>query len=54
MTEDSITLVKNEDVLPLEADDEMFVTGPSIGSPDLLADLLNNEGVETQAMAQQV
>ncbi|MFG6146826.1 glycoside hydrolase family 3 protein [Halobacillus sp. B23F22_1] len=51
MTEDSITLVKNEDVLPLEADDEMFVTGPSIGSPDLLADLLNNEGIDSRSLA---
>ncbi|MCP3026495.1 glycoside hydrolase family 3 protein [Halobacillus sp. A5] len=51
MTEDSITLVKNEDVLPLEADDEMFVTGPSIANPDLLADLLNNEGIGSRSMS---
>ncbi|NIK28779.1 beta-N-acetylhexosaminidase [Thalassobacillus devorans] len=45
MTEESITLVKNEDVLPLDSESEVFVTGPSIGNPGLLGDLLGERGI---------
>ncbi|MFG6120959.1 glycoside hydrolase family 3 protein [Thalassobacillus sp. B23F22_16] len=45
MTEESITLVKNDAVLPLDSESEVFVTGPSIGNPGLLADLLGERGI---------
>ncbi|MFG6114843.1 glycoside hydrolase family 3 protein [Halobacillus sp. MO56] len=51
MTEDSITLVKNEDVLPLATEKSVFVTGPSIGSPGMLADLLGERGITADAYA---
>ncbi|QQK74789.1 glycoside hydrolase family 3 protein [Salicibibacter cibarius] len=41
MTDDSITLIKNDDgVLPLDYDTELLVTGPESGKPELLSDLL--------------
>ncbi|SDI71442.1 glycoside hydrolase family 3 protein [Natribacillus halophilus] len=49
MTDDSITLVKNDDdVLPLDYDTELLVTGPESGKPELLSDLLlDAESYET-------
>ncbi|QQK78929.1 glycoside hydrolase family 3 C-terminal domain-containing protein [Salicibibacter cibi] len=49
MTDDSITLVKNDDdVLPLDYDTDLLVTGPESGKPDVLSDLLpETESYET-------
>lgn len=44
----SITLVKNKNnVLPLTEDQNVFVVGPSAAKPDLLSNLLNEKGFET-------
>ncbi|MGP4081485.1 glycoside hydrolase family 3 protein [Pseudalkalibacillus sp. R45] len=51
MTEESVTLVKNDDVLPLDSDRELFVTGPSIGNTGLLADQLTEKGYSAEAYA---
>ncbi|WP_449355254.1 glycoside hydrolase family 3 protein [Virgibacillus natechei] len=48
----SITLVKNEDdVLPLNGDDNVFITGPSSAKPDLLTEALNEEEIEANSFA---
>ncbi|WP_255259607.1 glycoside hydrolase family 3 protein [Lentibacillus sp. CBA3610] len=48
----SITLVKNEnDVLPLESSEDVFITGPSSAKPGLLSDQLNNKTVEASSLA---
>ncbi|WP_254434163.1 glycoside hydrolase family 3 protein [Halobacillus sp. Marseille-Q1614] len=49
MTEDSITLVKNDGVLPLSEGEKVFVTGPSIANPLMLADLLGEKGMEAES-----
>ncbi|WP_322972528.1 glycoside hydrolase family 3 protein [Pseudalkalibacillus salsuginis] len=51
MTEDSITLVKNDDVLPLDTEKDVLITGPSIGNPGMLADLLSKKGYSAAAYA---
>ncbi|WP_449355464.1 glycoside hydrolase family 3 protein [Virgibacillus natechei] len=46
----SITLVKNEsDLLPLHTTDNVLVTGPSEAKTDLLANSLNEKGIETSS-----
>lgn len=46
MTENSITLLKNEDdVLPLTNDRNILVTGPSSGNPNDLSNLLSDQGI---------
>lgn len=48
----SITLVKNEgNILPLATNDEVFITGPSVGKPSLLSSLLQDKGVNTSFYA---
>lgn len=48
----SITLVKNDnDVLPLQDTEDVFITGPSSAKPDVLSDLLNEKGMETNSFA---
>ncbi|TFJ92467.1 glycoside hydrolase family 3 protein [Lentibacillus salicampi] len=48
----SITLVKNEnDVLPLNGNDDVFITGPSAAKPDLLSDQLTEKGIEANSFA---
>jgi beta-N-acetylhexosaminidase len=52
MTEQSITLVKNENnLLPLNKNQTIFVTGPSLGFPEDLAQLLTEKGIKTQSYA---
>lgn len=46
----SITLVKNEsDLLPLHTTDNVLVTGPSQAKTDLVADSLNEKGIEASS-----
>ncbi|ASK62321.1 beta-N-acetylhexosaminidase [Virgibacillus phasianinus] len=46
----SITLVKNEDnVLPLNEEQDVQIVGPSSAKPDLLSNFLNEKGFETDA-----
>jgi beta-N-acetylhexosaminidase len=48
----SITLVKNDDdVLPLQEDESVFVTGPSLANPSEIADQLANQGIEASSFA---
>jgi beta-N-acetylhexosaminidase len=48
----SITLVKNEDnVLPLEENENVFVTGPSLANPSAIADQLASQGIEANSFA---
>lgn len=52
IADSSITLVKNEDnLLPLENDDDVFITGPSVGKPELLSSLLQDKGIDASAYA---
>ncbi|MFD2629236.1 glycoside hydrolase family 3 protein [Oceanobacillus kapialis] len=44
IAEKSITLVKNDDVLPLQQDEEVLITGPSVAKPALLFQLLEEKG----------
>lgn len=45
----SITLVKNEKVLPLKKEQDVLIVGPSNAEPDLLSNLLNERGFKTDA-----
>ncbi|MGP4064489.1 glycoside hydrolase family 3 protein [Oceanobacillus sp. M65] len=47
----SITLVKNEDVLPVQNDEKVLVTGPSVAKPSLLYQLLEEKGVDGRSYA---
>ncbi|SEQ71083.1 beta-N-acetylhexosaminidase [Virgibacillus subterraneus] len=48
----SITLVKNENnLLPLQDDSSLFITGPSAGDPDYLSDLLREKGYDSSDYA---
>lgn len=52
ITNKSITLVKNNyDVLPLESNAQLLITGPSSGKPGYLADLLNEKGMNAASYA---
>ncbi|NBJ71380.1 MULTISPECIES: glycoside hydrolase family 3 protein [Clostridia] len=47
----SITLVKNENnILPLQGTENLFVTGPISAKPDLLMNLLNEHGMEAKGL----
>jgi beta-N-acetylhexosaminidase len=48
----SITLVKNDnDVLPLEKNENVFITGPSLGNPSAMADQLTNQGIDASSFS---
>ncbi|MEC5423944.1 glycoside hydrolase family 3 protein [Virgibacillus sp. C22-A2] len=48
----SITLVKNEaDLLPLQNEESVFITGPSLGDPGYLSELLQDKGYEATSYA---
>ncbi|WP_262421907.1 glycoside hydrolase family 3 protein [Bacillus aquiflavi] len=50
ITEKSITLVKNDnDILPLKQEQQIFVTGPSVGNPSMLSQLLTEKGISSNS-----
>lgn len=51
IAEKSVTLIKNEDVLPLQAEDKVLVTGPMIANPDLLFQSLKEKGIRGSSYA---
>lgn len=42
----SITLIKNKNVLPLQNDKKILITGPSDGKPDILETILEDKGFD--------
>ncbi len=51
IAEKSITLVKNDDVLPLQNEEKVLVTGPSVAKPSTLFQLLEEKGMDGRSYA---